>query len=292
MRQVKRHRPIQKGSMPRLPRHEGMLPPHSGVVLSPESVEAYLAYCREQGYSAETLQGYRRKLEKLWEDLPEDKTIRPGFMDSWRTCLLEEGYSASTVNGFLTASNTFLEFIGHRELQAAEKVKLENAPQPELTRAEYLRLLQAARHLDREKGYLLVKLFANTPLNVQELPKVTVEAAREGQLESMSNGVKTPVRFPKYLRRELLDYAGREGRLSGPIFVTREGTPISRTYVTTILRQLCPAARVPEEKGNPRCLRRLYQSTLADIEANVALLVEQAMERQLETEQMSAGWEE
>lgn len=288
MGQVKRHRPIQKGPAPRLPQSDGT----SGAPMTPESMEKYLSFYQEQGCSEETLQSYRRKLEKLYGDLPEDKVIRHGFMNQWRDQLLEEGYSASSVNGFLSASNTFLEYIGHRELQAAEKVKAEAAPQPELTRTEYLRLLQAAKLLDKERGYLLVKLFATTPLNVQELDKVTVEAVTEGRILTKPNGVKALVKFPACLQEELLHFARREGRLTGPLFVTKEGRPLNRTYVCTIIRQLCPAAQVPEEKGNPRCLKRLYQNTLATIESNVALLVEQALERQLETEQMTVGWEE
>ena len=92
--------------------------------------------------------------------------------------------------------------------------------------------------------------------------------------------------------QELLAYARRSGRGTGPIFITREGTPMSRSNVTTSIRQLCVAAQVPEEKGSPRCLKKLYQTTLAVIEANISLLVEQAMDRQLENEQLTVGWEE
>ena len=98
--------------------------------------------------------------------------------------------------------------------------------------------------------------------------------------------------YEVYRRKmELLDYARRGGYRSGPVFLTREGTPMSRTYVTISIRQLCRAARVPEEKGNPRCLKRLYQSTRAGIEANISLLVEQAHDRLLESEQSHIGWE-
>lgn len=288
MGQVKQHRPIQRGPVPHRSRSGTAL----DVMLTPESIAEYLAFYQKQGYAEETLQSYQRKLEKLYDDLPDDKIIRLGFMDQWRDQLLAEGYSASSVNGFLSASNTFLKFIGHRGLQAAEKVKPEKAPQPELTRTEYLRLLQTAKLLGKEKAYLLVKLFATTPLNVQELNKVTVEAVTEGRILTKPNGVKALVKFPACLRDELLHFARREERLTGPLFATKEGRPLNRTYVCTIIRQLCPAAQVPEEKGNPRCLKRLYQYTLATIESNVALLVEQAMERQLEMEQMTVGWEE
>lgn len=98
------------------------------------------------------------------------------------------------------------------------------------------------------------------------------------------------LRIPDGLQSELLDYAKRNGYLSGPIFLTKEGTPMSRTYVSTIIRQLCAAAKVSEEKGNPRCLKRLYQTTRAGIEDNIALLVEQAHNRLLEKEQFEIGW--
>lgn len=57
------------------------------------------------------------------------------------------------------------------------------------------------------------------------------------------------------------------------------------------IRRLCVEARIPEEKGNPRCLKRLYQNTRSDIENNVAQLVEQALDRVLEQEQSAIGWE-
>lgn len=48
----------------------------------------------------------------------------------------------------------------------------------------------------------------------------------------------------------------------------------ARTNIFTGIHQLCVAAKVPEEKGNPRCLRKLYFSTREGIEWNIALLVE------------------
>ena len=101
--------------------------------------------------------------------------------------------------------------------------------QPELTRTEYLRLLQTARALNRERVYLLVKLFGTTGLTVQELEKVTVEAVREGKLTIQFNRNKQMLRIPEGLQQELLDYAKRSGYLTGPIFLTKDGTPMSRT---------------------------------------------------------------
>ena len=73
-------------------------------------------------------------------------------------------------------------------------------------------------------------------------------------------------------------------------FVTRTGRPCGRAGVSVSIRRLCRDAQVPPEKGNPRCLRKLYYTTRAEIEATVAQLVEQTHERLLEAEQAAVGW--
>ena len=87
-----------------------------------------------------------------------------------------------------------------------------------------------------------------------------------------------------------MDYARQERTTSGPIFVTRTGKPINRTAVTACVQNLAPTARVAPEKCNPRCLRKLYLSTVAQLEASVRILLEQSHERLLEQEQLLVGW--
>lgn len=65
---------------------------------------------------------------------------------------------------------------------------------------------------------------------------------------------------------------------------------MSRSNITVGIRQLCIAAGVPVGKGNPRCLRKLYQSLRTDVERNIALLVDQAQDRLLEEEELVVGW--
>ena len=288
MPQTRQH--IQRSYSQQRQRHSP--PADAGVRLTRDGIERFMVVCQNEGRVEGTLKWYRRGLNRLYDDLPEDKTIRHGTLEHWREKLVKAGYAPSTINSYLSVNNAYLDFVGHREYQLANQLKLETEIQPELTRTEYLRLLQTARALDREKVYLLVKLFGTTGLTVQELEKVTVEAVQSGKLTVSPSRSKQVLRIPEGLQKELLDYAKRNGYLSGPIFLTKEGTPMSRTYVSTIIRQLCTAAKVAEEKGNPRCLKRLYQSTRAGIEDNIALLVEQAHNRLLEQEQLEIGWEE
>lgn len=263
-----------------------------GVVITWDDMEKFLSVYDGLNRSKGTVQFYRRKLQRFYRDLPDDKTIRFGTLQHWQESLLQQGYTPGSVNAFLSAANSYLDYIGHREYQLAGRLKEEKTPQPELSRAEYLHLLRTARALGKEKVYLIIKVFASTGLFAQELPKVTVEAVREGKIICDQNKYRQVVTIPVCLQKELLEYAQKNGILSGPIFQTRDSRPMHRTYVSAAIRNICEEARIPREKGNPKSLRKLYLSTRAGIESNISLLVEQAMERIMEQEQFTIGWEE
>ena len=152
-------------------------------------------------------------------------------------------------------------------------------------------MLQAARRLGKDRVYLLIKLFGTTDLSVQELSKLTVEAVKDGKLVIDFNRSKRIVRLSAVLQKELQDFITRKDYLSGPVFQTKDGRPMNRAYVTRMIRAICPAANVPEEKGSTRCLQKLYQSTRAGLESNISLLIDQAHDRLLEQEQLTIGWE-
>jgi len=263
-----------------------------GVLVTEEEIRKFLAAYEGMNHARGTVQLYRRKLQQFYRDLPEDKMIQYGTLQKWQENLLQRGYKPGSVNAFLSVANSYLDYIGHREYQLAGQLKEEKLPQPELSRAEYLHLLRTARVLGKEKVYLLIKVFAATGLFVQELPEVTVEAVKEGKIICDQNKYKQIVTVPACLKKELLDFARENGILSGPIFRSQDGRPMHRTYVSAVIRNLYEEAKVPREKGNPKCLRKLYLSTKAGVESNISLLVEQAMERMMEQEQFSIGWDE
>ena len=264
-----------------------------GRRVTQEEIERFLTDYERLDRVEGTYYFYRRKLRKFYEDLPEDKTIRHGTLESWRKNLLEEGYAANTVNSFLSAANAFLDYIGHREYQLAGQLKEEEKPPPpELSRAEYLHLLRTAKALGKERVYLLMKVFATTGILVQDLQELTVEAVQAGRVVCGRNRKQQILTIPQCLRKELLSFTERNGIRSGPVFLTRDGRPMHRTYISGVMKPVCEAARLTDGRANPKGLRKLYLSIRAMIENNVALLVEQAMERQLEQEQLSVGWEE
>lgn len=258
-----------------------------------EQVDAYLNDLQTRGRTPETIRTYRRNLLLLFEALPKSGRLDHRTLIRWRDAMLKQGYTPRTVNVRLASANGFLDYLGLRDYQLPMQLKpAEDDIQPELTRNEYLRLLSVARTLDKGRTYFMVKVFAILGLTVHDLPKLTAEAVEKGVFTTSANRSRQIIHIPNCLQAELLGYLQREGIRSGPVFCTRNGKPICRAAVTACIQQLSRDARVAPEKCNPRCLRKLCQSTRAGVQQSISLLVEQALDRMLEQEQITIGWEE
>ena len=258
-----------------------------GLCLTDELELRFLENLREHGRAKDTISVYRRNLSKLRKSLPEDSNLTPTFLSNWQSELLDQGYSPGTVNSCTATVNSLLEFAGRRDLQAGQLPLNEETLLPELTRNEYLRLLQTAKLLGKRQTYLLVLMFGTMDLPLHALASVTVEAVREGWVFAPQR-----LRVPPCLRAELLAYAGERGIGSGPVFCTRYGKLMDRGNINVRLQSLSRDARVSPEKCNPRCLRKLCVATQEGIRASLELLIEQAYDRLLETEALTVGWNE
>lgn len=261
--------------------------------LSPELIEEFLEDQRERGRAPGSLAAYRRNLLKLYSLLPDGKRLTAGTAARWRARMQAEGVPPRSVNARLSALNSLCGYLGRREFQSGDFLDGPEIVQPELTRSEYLRLLGAAKALEKERTYFLIKVLGGVGLRVQELPQLTAEALRAGGLElSYHNSrCRRSAAIPPALREELLDFAGREGFQTGPVFRTGEGRPVSRTYVCKLLGQISGPARVAPEKATPRCLWNMYQSTRQDILRTISVLADQVYDRLLAQEQQLAGWD-
>lgn len=247
---------------------------------------------QRKGRSEKTVSTYRRNIAVFYQDLPEDKQVGPDTLAEWSADLVARGYKPRSVNTRISAVNSLLTFLNLREYQLVKQIKPpQGEAKPELTRSEYLRLLSAAQMLGKEQAYFMVKIFTCIGLNVEDLSRVTVATVKGGRVMTESNGVQRIVPIPSSLRNELLAYIGRTGIQAGPIFVARSGKQLNRSTVTAVIRHLARDARVEEGKCNPRCLRRLYQTTREKIEAELAPILEENYERLLDEEQETIGWE-
>ena len=182
-----------------------------GVKLGREDIEGFINHMLNSGFKRGTVKQYQYCLNRFYTDLSEDKTVYANSIDSWRDKMLAEGFAPRTINTTISAVNRLLGYLVRRDLQTTERAKTQEPEVPELSRAEYLRMLSTAKNLGKEKAYLLTKVFASMVLPVQELKLLTVEAVKKGVVELPAFGGKVEeLNIPTGLQQELLSYASRK----------------------------------------------------------------------------------
>ena len=144
----------------------------------------------------------------------------------------------------------------------------------ELTKAEYERLLTAAKSKKNERLYLLMQTICSTGIRVSELKFITVEAVERGIAEINCKGKRRQVFLPTELRKMLSRYLKEQKIKSGAVFVTKNGNPLDRSNIWSDMKKLCKAANVSEKKVFPHNLRHLFARTFYSLQKDVVRLAD------------------
>ncbi|KAF5063311.1 Tyrosine recombinase XerD [anaerobic digester metagenome] len=253
--------------------------------MEPVQVEDYLQYLREDERSQATLEKYRRDVMGFYLSLPAGKQVDKHTVQGYKELLLQR-YAVSSVNSILTALNGFFRYVGWHECRVRTVKTQRNlfcAPEKELTKKEYLRLLAAAERENNERLNLLMQTICSTGIRVSELRFVTVDAVRQGRA-CVSCKSKTRVIFlPKPLCRVLGAYIRKRGIKSGAIFITRSGKPMDRSNIWAAMKALCVSAGVEPGKVFPHNLRHLFARTFYSIEKDISRLADLLGHSSIET---------
>ena len=187
---------------------------------------------------------------------------------------LAEKYQASSTNSMLSSLNSFFVFCERHELRVKfikTQKQLFSRDEKEITKAEYLRLLDAAKRKSR-RLYLLMQTVCATGIRVSELKFITVEAVSFERAEIDCKGKRRIVFIPKKLCKMLKDYAKNEKINSGSVFVTKSGKPLDRSNIWSDMKKLCADAGVSASKVFPHNLRHLFARTFYTIQKDIVRL--------------------
>ena len=234
--------------------------PKKAITLTPDLIRRYARQLREQERSAATIQKYVHDLTALAEFLG-DRPLTKELAAEWRAELTAQGCAPVTVNAKLSALNGLFHFLGREDCRVKflkVQRQLFRAADRELNRAEYDRLLAAAKEDGRERLALLMETICATGIRVSEVRYITLEAARRGRAEIALKGKIRVILLPAKLCRKLLQYAGKEKTASGAIFRTKSGKELGRRQIWAELKRLCARAGVAPSKVFPHNLRHLF----------------------------------
>lgn len=262
-------------------------------LLSFESIDLFLKNKEEAGLKEETLKSYKRNLLMLLKFLPRNnrgKELNQMVLEDWVRFMLDEGVSIRTLNHRISSLNTYLAFIDRYDLQLKDytksPIKTEDAM---LTRAEYIRLLTAARSRKNEQIFYLLRVIGSTGIRLADLDKLTVQFLKSEE-KYINSSFGESIRIPQALKTELVEYAAQNDILTGPVFTTNTGRPLDRIDVHHSMAKICQLAHVPEHKVTPTNLRKLYFKTYNDTYERFRYLIEQAYDDFLECEQLMISW--
>lgn len=245
------------------------------IKLTLELIWRYCAYLREQEKSTATISKYRHDLTMLYEYL-NGAYLTKAALINWKEHL-EERYAAASINTMVAAVNCFLDFCGCNELRL-KPLKVQKSMfcdgSKELTREEYTRLVCAARKKGDERLSLVIQTICATGIRVSELRFITVQAIGAGRAEINNKGKRRTVFIPEKLRRLLRQYERKQQRVSGPVFVTKAGTPLDRSNIWRSMKALCESACIAPGKVFPHNLRHLFARTYYSLKKDLSRLAD------------------
>ncbi len=253
--------------------------------LTSGQIKAFERYLYQEERAPATVTKYLRDLRDFMRWL-EDKPVTKEAALSWKESLLAAGLTAVTVNGKISALNGLLSFLGWKEcrikfLRLQRRMFRER--NRELTRNEYLRLLNTAREMGKERLELLMEAICSTGIRVSEVRYLTVEAARNRQAVINLKGKIRTILLPGKLCRKLLKFAAKQKNTSGEIFLTRSGQSLSRKQIWREMKELCSQAGVEPSKVFPHNLRHLFAATFYRICRDIVKLADVLGHSSIET---------
>ncbi len=243
--------------------------------ITTETIRSFNDYLINEEKTAATINKYLHDVREFQIWLGEQELCKTAVL-VYKSHLCEQ-YAPASVNVALSSLNCFFHFMEWYDLRV-KNLKIQKqifaSTDKELTKAEYERLLQAAKQKKNERLYLLMQTICSTGIRVSEVRYVTVEAVARGIAEINCKGKRRQVFLPRQLCQILKKYVKEQKIKSGPVFVTKKGKPLDRSNIWSDMKKLCCAAGVSERKVFPHNLRHLFARTYYTMQKDIVRLAD------------------
>lgn len=240
-----------------------------------EKIKDYMRYLAYEEKSPSTIKQYRRDILSFFACLGNEPVTKERVIQYKNK--LSEKYRPTSVNAKIAALNSFFSYIELPQLRVKQLKIQRNAfssQKKELRKAEYMRLVETAKHKGDEKLALMLQTICGTGIRVSELQFITAEAVNIGQAAICLKGKNRSVVISGKLRKFLREYMRKNRIAAGPVFVTRNGRPVDRSYIWKMMKSLCESAGVQKEKVFPHNLRHLFATCFYSIDKDMARLAD------------------
>lgn len=242
--------------------------------LSVKQIEEFASYLRWEEKSSATQEKYLRDIRAFYVFLDGNELTKE-LVIAWKKNLVEKAYATRSINSMLVSVNNLLDFLKLPECKV-KQIRTQQqtycSMDEELTKTEYLRLLAASKK--NEQLYFVIQTICGTGIRVSELRYFTVETIKCGEVSVSCKNKTRKIIIPGKLKKNLLNFAKRQGISTGELFVTRTGKTLDRSNIWSAMKRLCVVAGVKPSKVFPHNLRKLFARTFYEIDKDIAKLAD------------------
>ncbi len=247
-----------------------------GNILTKTEITQFEKHLRMEEKSEATIEKYLRDVTTYMMFLNSNEISKETAI-SYKQHLIESGYAVRSINSIIASLNSLFTFLNRHDCKI-KSIKLQRQiycpEEKELTKAEYIRLVNTAKEQGNERLCLILQTICGTGIRVSELQFITVESVKRGEAVVSLKGKTRSVFIVKELQKKLLRYCREQGIKQGCIFVTRTGKPMSRCNIWREMKKLCADANVNPNKVFPHNLRHLFARVFYNIEKDIAKLAD------------------
>ncbi len=254
-------------------------------ILTNRQIVSFRRHLKQEEREQSTIEKYVRDV-RLFEAWLSGRRVTAEIVTDWKDYLRTKGYKPETINAKLSALNKFFAFMRWLECRIKYlkiQKKLFRGTEKELTKGAYVRLLETADTLRKNRLALLIETICATGIRVSEVRYITMEAVRAGYADVALKGKIRTILLPAKLCRKLQKYARKQKIASGEIFITRTGKGVSRRQIWAEMKALCKKAGVAASKVFPHNLRHLFARTFYRACRDVAKLADVLGHSSIET---------
>ncbi len=242
--------------------------------ITENQIQSFYQYLIQEEKSTATVEKYLRDARAFAQYVGNEIVTKEVVM-AYKKYLQIKEYAVRSINSMLASLNSLLDYLGWSDCRVKsmkQQKQVYCAEEKELTKAEYMRLLDAAKNSPQLR--LVIETICGTGIRVSELRFFTVEDVKRGEVVVNCKGKTRTILIPGKLRKLLLDFAKKEEIRSGVIFINRSGKPLNRCCIWARMKALCEDAGVNPSKVFPHNLRKLFARTFYGIEKDIAKLAD------------------
>lgn len=242
-------------------------------MIKPNNIESYKKYLTEEEKSQATIDKYIHDITAFCQWINECNMDKKTVLE-YKEHLIST-YAPRSVNSILSSLNSLFDYLGWHDCKV-KTLKIQKQifsdKDKELTKSEYMRLLQAAK--SNKRLYYLMQTICSTGLRVSELRYITCEAVAVGHANIHCKGKMRTVILPKQLCKILKQYIKENNIKSGAVFITKTGKPLDRSNIWSDMKKLCDSAGVARSKVFPHNLRHLFARTFYSLQKDIVRLAD------------------